>query len=172
MTKYLSVTDTAKLVRTALKAEFPGVKFSVRSDSYSGGASIRVCWTDGPFEKDVDKIVNRYQGTDFDGMQDMKICRDATLLAAPDGTVEAVRFGADFVFTEREMSAAYLAELRPHAEAVLDNYAGTYGTPFAMEAWYEGVPTDGGVFPQGNGLNLLWFLSKQVAPSTYAVASA
>ena len=43
-TKYLSCAETAKLVRTALKKNFPGVKFSVRSSVYSGGASIDVSW--------------------------------------------------------------------------------------------------------------------------------
>jgi hypothetical protein len=168
MTKYLSVTDTAKLVRAALKAGFPGVKFSVRSDKYSGGASIDISWTDGPYEKDVEKVANRYQGTDFDGMQDMKIYRSGTLIGLPGGEVEEVKFGADFVFTHRELSPEYLAELTPHAEAVLDDYSATYGKPFALDAWYEGVPTPGGIFPQGSGHNLLWFLSKEVAPGAPA----
>lgn len=168
MTKYLSVTDTAKLVRAALKAGFPGVKFSVRSDSYSGGASIDISWTDGPFEKDVEQIANRYQGSDFDGMQDLKTYRSGTLIGLPGGEVEEVKFGADFVFTNRELSPEYLAELLPHAEAVLDDYSATYGTPFALEAWYEGVPTPGGIFPQGSGHNLLRFLSKEIAPGAPA----
>lgn len=168
MTKYLSVTDTAKLVRAALKAAFPGVKFSVRSDKYSGGASIDISWTDGPFDKDVDQVANRYQGSDFDGMQDLKTYRSGTLIGLPGGEVEEVKFGADFVFTHRTLSPEYLAELTPHAEAVLDNYSATYGTPFALDAWYEGVPTPGGVFPNGSGHNLLWFLSKEIAPGAPA----
>jgi len=47
-TVYVSVAETAKLVRAALKAAFPGITFSVRSKSYSMGASISVRWTDGP----------------------------------------------------------------------------------------------------------------------------
>lgn len=168
MTKYLSVTDTAKLVRAALKAGFPGVKFSVRSDSYSGGASIDISWTDGPFEKDVEQIANRYQGSDFDGMQDLKTYRSGTLIGLPGGEVEEVKFGADFVFTHRELSPEYLAELELHAEAVLGDYAATYKEPFSLEAWYEGVPTPGGIFPQGSGRDLLWFLSKEVAPGAEA----
>ena len=38
--EYLTCAETAKLVRSALKAAFPGVKFSVCSSTYSGGASI------------------------------------------------------------------------------------------------------------------------------------
>ena len=43
--RYLSAVETARLVRKALKARFPDVRFSVRSDSYAGGASVRVGWT-------------------------------------------------------------------------------------------------------------------------------
>lgn len=35
--KYISCKDTAVMMRKALKEAFPGVKFSVRSDVYSGG---------------------------------------------------------------------------------------------------------------------------------------
>lgn len=45
---YLSAADTAKLVRVALKRSFPGTRFSVRSKTYSGGASIDVSWMDPP----------------------------------------------------------------------------------------------------------------------------
>ncbi|WP_338423309.1 LPD29 domain-containing protein, partial [Xylella fastidiosa] len=47
-TKYLTCAETAKLVRKALKESFPDIKFSVKSSNYSGGASIRVSWIDGP----------------------------------------------------------------------------------------------------------------------------
>lgn len=35
--KWLSCSDTAKLVREVLKKQFPGTKFSVRSKTYAGG---------------------------------------------------------------------------------------------------------------------------------------
>ena len=53
--KYFDTVETAKLIRKALKAKFPGVKFSVRSRKYAGGSSIDVVWTDGPAAKAVDK---------------------------------------------------------------------------------------------------------------------
>lgn len=168
MARYISVTDTAKLVRAALKAGFPGVKFSVRSDSYSGGASIRVGWTDGPFEQDVATTVQRFRGADFDGMQDLKTNHD-TLLATPEG-VEVVHFGADYIFTERKLSDAYATELQAHAELVLDEYAGTHGQAFDANGWYEGIPTEHGIFQHGNGHNLLWFLSRSIAPGAAAPA--
>lgn len=60
----------AKNIRVELKREFPGVKFGVTSDSFSGGNSINVDWTDGPTSKQVDAVINKYQQGSFDGMTD------------------------------------------------------------------------------------------------------
>jgi len=46
--KYLTGTETAILVPRALRERWPQVKFSVRSGTYSGGASIDVSWFNGP----------------------------------------------------------------------------------------------------------------------------
>jgi hypothetical protein len=83
-TKYLSCAETAKFVRTALKKNFPGVKFSVRSSVYSGGASIDVSWVLGPTTKEVDAIAGQYESADFDGSIDMETHYDHWLL--PDGS--------------------------------------------------------------------------------------
>ena len=63
MKKYLTCAETAKLIRQALKEAFPGVKFSVRSSTYGGGASITVGWTDGPTSDQVDGILNVFEGS-------------------------------------------------------------------------------------------------------------
>ena len=123
--RYLRCKETAKLLRVRLKKEFPGTKFSVRSDVYAGGASIRVEYTDGPALKDVEAVCNEYNGSGFDGMIDMKIHYQHYIL--PDGQVclykspgtvgsggykdkidnelpegaEAVSFGADYVFVNK-----------------------------------------------------------------------
>lgn len=129
MTRYLSCAETAKLIRNQLKTKFPGVKFGVRSSTYSGGASIRVDWIDGPTVAMVDAIVKPFAGSGFDGMIDMAYSKTAFLL--PDGSAtlaqtsgtegsggvyskakhfkpcveaERVHFGADHVFTERRTS--------------------------------------------------------------------
>jgi hypothetical protein len=83
-TKYLSCAETAKLVKTALKKNFPGMKFSVRSSVYSGGASIDVSWVLGPTTKEVDEIAGQYESADFDGSIDMETHYDHWLL--PDGS--------------------------------------------------------------------------------------
>ena len=60
----------AKNIRTELKRAFPSVKFSVRSESYSGGNAVRISWADGPTSEQVEKITDKYSGGSFDGMTD------------------------------------------------------------------------------------------------------
>jgi hypothetical protein len=136
--RYLSPAETAKLVRKALRDAHPGVKFSVRTHTYAGGASVHVNWTDGPTAPQVEATAQRYAGATFDGMTDMKSYHD-TLLSADDGA-EVVRFGADFVSCQRTLSDEYRAELEHeiteftgqpydpsaayHAAALSDHYDG------------------------------------------------
>lgn len=61
----------AKNLKKHLAIAFPGVKFTVKSRSYSGGNSIDVAWAFGPTRKEVEAIANRYQEGSFDGMQDL-----------------------------------------------------------------------------------------------------
>lgn len=100
--KHYSTTETASLIRAELKSAFPGVKFSVRSRSYSGGSSINVSWTDGPTAKEVDRVAGQFAGASFDGMIDLKSYHDSTFRG------ETVRFGADYVFTNRKISTDLL----------------------------------------------------------------
>jgi Large polyvalent protein associated domain 29 len=96
--RWISVADTAKLVRQSLKETFPTIKFSVRSKSYSMGASIHVEWTDGPTSNQVDRVVKKYEGASFDGMEDLKTYQDSTLHG------EKVHYGADYINTDRNVS--------------------------------------------------------------------
>ena len=102
--RYLTAAETAKLVRAALKTAYPTIKFSVKSKTYAGGASIGITWIDGPTTKEVDAIVQPFGGADFDGMQDLKTYNKHLLNGEP------VRFGADFIFTYRKPSPALRAE--------------------------------------------------------------
>lgn len=61
----------AKEIRKELKQHFPGIKLSVRSESFSMGDAVNVKWTDGPTDKAVNDIIGRYQYGHFDGMIDM-----------------------------------------------------------------------------------------------------
>lgn len=122
MSEYISVTDTAKLVRQVLARQFPETQFSVRSSKYSGGASIHINWTDGPAEDEVDTFIKQFEGADFDGMVDLKTYNSHYLLedgsavlahaqgSGPCGStpeidnrlpvagLREVHFSADFIF--------------------------------------------------------------------------
>ena len=129
----VSPTETAQILRKRLKVEFPGTKFSVRSERYAGGAAISVHWTDGPLSADVQSITSQYEGAGFDGMIDMKHQRehwlksDGTVLVRHDpGTngstgavaatdnrhlddvmppdAERVRFAADYILAHRRIT--------------------------------------------------------------------
>ena len=60
----------AKNIRKELKVAFPGIKFSVRSNSFAGGNSINIEWTEGPTREEVENIANKYEQGSFDGMTD------------------------------------------------------------------------------------------------------
>jgi hypothetical protein len=112
----LTCAETAKEVRMSLRTEFPGQKFSVRSKTYAGGASISISWEDGPAEDAVREQTHRFAGATFDGMTDSKNYKPSTLFANEDGSFEDIRYGADFVQCQRQISEA--ARLRYHEEVV------------------------------------------------------
>lgn len=115
MAKYIGVADVAKLLRKALKESFPGVKFSVRSKSYSGGSSISVSYVDGPSVGLVESVAKMFEGAYFDGMIDYKGSVNHRLNG------EDVRLLCDFVFVSRE----YSDELRGKVgKRALKKYAG------------------------------------------------
>ena len=105
-THYMTCTETAKLIRKALKEAFPSFKFSVRSHTYSGGASINVGWSDGPTTQEVERVARVFAGATFDGMTDYK----GGVVHQLDG--RTVHFGADFVFCNRDVTDKMLAGVR------------------------------------------------------------
>lgn len=50
-----------KNIRAELKKNFPTTKFSVRYESFSGGNSYDISWTDGPTKQAVENIVRKFQ---------------------------------------------------------------------------------------------------------------
>jgi hypothetical protein len=165
-TEYLSCAETAKLVRAALKQAFPGIKFSVRSSTYSGGASIDVSWTDGPPAAEVEKVSGVFAGADFDGSIDLKCHTDHWL--NPDGAVTVahaqgtensrgylpevigdppspnarlVSFGADYVFCRRDFSDELTVAIRGEICEAANVYA------LDMSQRYEVAVIDGHAVP-------------------------
>ena len=149
-TRYLTVAETAKLIRVTLSKHFPSAKFSVRSKSYSGGASIDISWTDGERTKTVEAIVKGFEGRSFDGTNDLATCQDSWIL--PDGTAdlayrpesyggsipgfasdaphpqaELVHFGANYVFCNRHISDFDKREVE--ALAYIRQYCHCEGNP-------------------------------------------
>lgn len=162
--EYLTCAQTAKLIRATLAKRFPGYQFSVRSSTYAGGASIDVGWYDGPPAKVVDGVIGGFAGKGFDGMIDLAYYKKAWLL--PDGSAvlaespgteasrgsvpevivdppspdaRLIRFGADYVHTQRTLT--------PQAEAIIDRKVrAKYGdnitappTSGGCDDWYRRV---------------------------------
>lgn len=112
-TQYLSCSETAKLVRAALKESFPSIKFSVRSSVYSGGASINISYINGPTYDAVKNVVSMFEGSYFDGMTDYKGYNFSSLNGVD------TRFGADFIFVRRELTVEVM---QPAVQAACEYY--------------------------------------------------
>ena len=149
-TLYLSVAESAKLIRGALKKAFGKQKFSVRSSSYAGGASVSINWTDGPTVKAVDAVVKPFESRGFDGSIDMAYYKTSYML--PDGSVvfgetegtsgsmgyvtpvknplpvgaRKVHFGSNYVSTSRNNTAAAVKEA---LAAVVKKFGNQVGLP-------------------------------------------
>lgn len=108
MTRYISHTDTNKMIRKALKEAFAGVKFSVR---ISGG-STWIEWTDGPARDQVEAISKKFEGCSFDGMTDYESYNTSTING------ERVSFGASYIFTRRNLSDAFIEAKAAEYEAL------------------------------------------------------
>lgn len=117
MKQYLSCAETAVMIRSVLKESFPGVKFSVRSSVYAGGASININYQDGPNVDAVKSAVSIFEASYFDGSIDYK----GLNFTAIDG--QEVRFGCDFVFVNRKVSdEVYAAAI----DALYEKFAGNF----------------------------------------------
>ena len=71
-TRNYTAAGVARHVKKALARRFAGVKFSVKSSTYSGGCSVSVKWIDGPTSEEVQAITRNYEGAGFDSMTDYK----------------------------------------------------------------------------------------------------
>lgn len=58
------IVQIAKRIRKALKSQFPGQKFSVRTDRFSGGSSCDIRWIDGPTQDAVSAVVDQVKASD------------------------------------------------------------------------------------------------------------
>lgn len=86
--------QTAAAIRTELKKAFPGIKFRVTSETYTGGSSVRIEYVDGVKCERVERVVCKYEQGSFDSMTD---CYDYTNSRSDIPQVK-------YIFVEREMS--------------------------------------------------------------------
>jgi len=95
---------SAKVLKGHLQKFFPGVKFSVTSDTFSMGCSIDVSYTDGPLLQEVEAIANLFQYGRFDAMQDLSYSVNVEVPGCQ---------GAKYVSVSREMSEELKASILP-----------------------------------------------------------
>jgi len=107
MTEYITTKDTAKLVRAALKSEYPGVKFSVRMSTGTASAWMNLSWSDGPTDAEVTTITSRFEGRKFNGMTDGYDNADTVLIASERRNMpREVQYMCDGINTHRNYTAA------------------------------------------------------------------
>jgi hypothetical protein len=100
-------------IRLELRRVFPGVPFSVRSDSFAGGDSVNVSWTDGPTTKRVSSIVDKYKEGYFDGMDDIYV--------STQDAFNRLFGGTKYLSVDREYSDGTLALVLTQIHAEHDN---------------------------------------------------
>ena len=112
-----SVVETGKEIRRALRAAFPGVKFSLRGSRGTGYGWLSLSWTDGPTTRQVDAITNGFRDSYFDGMTDSTHQIPATMYAGDDGVIREHRYSCNGVNTSRDYSEAAAAWARSYVNA-------------------------------------------------------
>lgn len=140
-TKYLSAAETAKLMRAALKAAFPGTKISVRC---ARGNATYVSWTDGPTVRDVQAITHEFESQTFNSSEDMREYTNAgQLISNPDGSVVVVKYMSGLILETRGYSPEVWAEAMGRASKIWDGRTGDPISQMDAEgfAWRELVGT-------------------------------
>jgi len=108
--QYATAADSAKLIRTEIKAAWPGVRFSVRSDERG---TVNVKWTDGPTTKQVEALLGKFEMGYFDGMDDSYKYTSTYM-------VDGVDYSVKYLFCHRNMSA----EAKARFDELIRQYRG------------------------------------------------
>lgn len=109
-------------IKRELADAFPGIRFSVKSESFSMGDSVDIKWEDGPTSKEVEAITNKYQRGHFDGMQDLYEYDHSAYAEA----VRAWLGSSKYVQTHREASDAVILTT---ARLLCEKQGVEYGNP-------------------------------------------
>jgi len=102
-----SLTATAGLIREALKAAFPAVKFSVTTDRFAGGTALDIRYTDGPSGQQVKEVYAPFLSGHFDSLQDMHVYNAGLTAVGEAGQLVRLSFGAKYIDSHRSYSEAY-----------------------------------------------------------------
>ena len=97
----------AAAIRQELKEKYPGVKFSVTSETFSMGNSVSVDWTDGPEYEEIETIVEGYQYGHFNGMEDIYEYKQSRDDSKPS---------AKYTHTNKHFSEAAIQALKEKSE--------------------------------------------------------
>lgn len=62
--QYTDIVEIARAIRARLRETYPGDTFSVRTSRFSGGASVRIAWLDGPCERAVRETLADIENAD------------------------------------------------------------------------------------------------------------
>ena len=93
--------EIAKNIRADLREAFPGQTFSVRKDGYN---CVNVNWEDGPTEKEVKAVVNKWQNNSHLDYTGDYMEHEDTIFTATFG-------GVDYLFCQRGFTQETLAKM-------------------------------------------------------------
>lgn len=102
-----TVAGTAQLIREALKAAFPGVKFSVTSDSFANGTSVDIRYTDGPSRKQVEQVYAPFIMGHYNSQEELYEYNREPTKVDSTGNLLRLSYGAKYISEHRSYSPAY-----------------------------------------------------------------
>jgi hypothetical protein len=107
ITRSYTTAGTAQLIREALKVAFPGIKFSVTSDTFANGSSVHIGYTDGPTWREVETITGQFKSGHFNSMEDIYEYKDEPVELDASGRLVRTSYGAKYISVQRNYSPAY-----------------------------------------------------------------
>ena len=101
--KYPTMGGVSQAIRQFMKQVFPKVKFQIKTESYSGGNSVRVYilspLAPSEFQSVNEALTSTFQMGRFNGMEDIYEYNGRGLSGEVDG--EEVNFGTKYLFVNR-----------------------------------------------------------------------
>lgn len=115
-----TAAQAAASIKSELNAMFPHTKFSVKSEYFAGGSSVRISWEDGPTVDAVDSVGNKYQYGHFNGMEDMYEMSNV------DNNIPQVKYVQTSRSISQQMKDGCLLYLKATLEGMQDLGMGDY----------------------------------------------